>query len=1076
MLRLPAGILIGLMYLWCILTGQVSAQSAGGTNQVHFRVDHISVDDGLTQGSVYYMLKDSRGFLWLGTQDGLNRYDGHRFRTYRPALDERGTPLPGTLRGVNIFGIIEAPNGDLWVGTEAGLNRYDRRCDRFEFMNLPGKQLIASRTLPFFVDTTSLLYLSDREGLVHFDYQTRQRTVLDPSLHPTKEYDLQSSTVRTPEGDIWLHEPKGLLRYNLRTRSYTRYFSDRPGNKLGSVQAVFSFLIDKDSVAWVGTAQGLIRLDYRHNTFQTYETAGAKPISAIYSISADQRGRLWLGTQRDGVLYFDKRSRLFGRVNGSLDNARPLTDFKITKLYVDDLGIVWANVDPDGLARIVPDAFQFNGMIKRLAVPTLPPDQTLSNYTIRGFLEERFDRLWIATENGIDVLNPQTNRIVQRYLTNIGRNDLPVNTFVKCLYRDPQRRIWVGTTGGVMLYKPQTQTFDPIRFEPTTSLVAGNYARNLVSVADSLLIAATEDGMYALNTIRKRWSRVTHLAGQNIFSFWYDAPARQLWIGTYLNGYFCYQLPSARPGAGPVNPLAWRLIRTGLNGYTILHIRPGPNNKTLWLASDRGLVALKPHTGRFQLYAEPQGLANSFVYGSLTDVQNHIWLSTNRGLSRIDLATQTVKNFTPADGIQGYEFNGNAFVRAANGDMYFGGVNGFNRFQPDLFRSSFFNPLVHIYSFSVNEMPLAAYAYVDEVNQIDLTHDQNTLSLEFAALDYVSNGRNTYQYQLSGYDEKWVSAGERNYVRYANLPPGDYTFQVKAANRDGHWSNHVRKLAIHISPPFWLRWPFVLLMSLLAALLILGWIRRRENAIRTQQAERLRLAYDIQEQVKKDIARDLHDEIGTRLATIKLYTTQLTQQVGETPGILSLKTTIFSLINDTIGDIRNLLRKLNPKTLEQHGYLPAIEELINRINASGIVQAQLLLDQSTDGSRPNLVLANRLPTDVEVMLYRITQELLSNSLKHANARYIALRVHQSQHMVTLVYTDDGNGFDYDAIQQKGNGLGLGSIESRVALLNGKIDWQTQPGKGLSVTIDIPVGALPGRRLYQALINLSGMEN
>ena len=191
-----------------------------------------------------------------------------------------------------------------------------------------------------------------------------------------------------------------------------------------------------------------------------------------------------------------------------------------------------------------------------------------------------------------------------------------------------------------------------------------------------------------------------------------------------------------------------------------------------------------------------------------------------------------------------------------------------------------------------------------------------------------------------GYDDHWVLAGERNYVRYANLPPGDYTFQVKAANQDGHWSPRIHKLLIHIEPPFWRTWSFIVLVVLLMAIGVWGWVRQRENAIRHQEADRLRLAYDIQEQVKKDIARDLHDEIGTRLATIKLYTTQLTQQAGETAKILSLKATIFSLINDTISDVRNLLRKLNPQTLEQHGYVAAVDELFSRISASGVVNAQ----------------------------------------------------------------------------------------------------------------------------------------
>lgn len=1062
------------------------AQTAHDSNPAPFLIDHIGVNDGLTQGSVYYMHKDSRGFLWLGTQDGLNRYDGHRFRPYRPVVGEQGASQPGTIRGVNIFGIIEDPGGNLWVGTEVGLNRYDRQRDCFDYFPATGSdgRPLDSRTLPFAVNQTELLYLSDAEGLVRFNYRSRRKAVLAPGLHPTKEYDLPNSTVLTTAGDVWLHAPKGLMRYNLRSRTLTHYFSDRPDNQFGPVQTVFSFFVDTNNIIWLGTGGGLIRFDYQRRNYRTYTTVGTQPVSAIYSIAKGQGERLWLGTQRDGVLHFDKRSGKVSQLDALTNSTWRLNDYEVSKVYVDDLGVIWANADPDGLVRIVTNAFVFGGMTKRQTIDNLPPDRKLTNYTVRGFMEERPDRLWVVNEEGIDILNPQTNRIVQRYLTNARRSDSPIHNLARCIYRDPQRRIWVGTPGGVLLFEPERQTFDPILFTDSTSQVADNYVRNLVSINDTILIGATEDGLYELNTRQRRWSKVPVLPGQNTFSLWYDATNRQLWVGTYTNGYFCYQLPPAKlssasflsrkriPGQSIIARILqpWRLIKSGLKGYTVLHIRPDTDQQSMWLSCDRGLVALKPNTGQFMLFNEQRGLSNSFVYGTLIDAQRNIWMSTNRGISRLNPATQTIKNFTLNDGLQGYEYNGNAFCQTKNGELYFGGVNGFNRFRPDRFRSSSFNPNVHIYSLNVNEVPYTGEVYVDEATHIDLSHNQNTLSLEFAAQDYFSNGYNTYQYQLTNYDDQWVSAGERNYVRYANLPPGDYTFQVKAANKDAHWSSHVHKLNIHIEPPFWQKGPFLVLAAFLVGVGIFAWIRQRETVIRQQEADRLRLAYDIQEQVKRQIARDLHDEIGTRLATVKLYTTQLTRQVGDTPTISSLKATIFGLINDTINDVRNLLRKLNPQTLEQHGYVAAVEELFSRINGSEVVSTHLLLSELPSANAPaddaaqNLATV-RFPADTEVMLYRISQELVNNSLKHANAHRLELHIQQQPDRLVLTYTDDGQGFDYTLIQQKPTGLGLGSIESRVAILGGKINWQTQPGQGLRVVIDVPISNLPKRRHF-----------
>ncbi|GAB3987809.1 hypothetical protein GCM10028807_09140 [Spirosoma daeguense] len=1019
------------------------AQSDGRSTTPSFRVHHISVSNGLTQGSVYSILKDSRGFLWFGTQDGLNRYDGQRFRTYRPIIGNQGKVQTGAIRGNNILGIVEDPTGNLWIGTEAGLNCYDRQRDLFSCVltntSGPDKTRLNSRTFPFFADTTYLLYLSDSEGLVRYDYRKGHKTVLTPQLSPTKEYDLYSSAIFTSAGDVWLQAPTGMLRYNLHSKKLSAYFSNHPQNQFGPPLTIYSFFIDDHNVAWLGTQNGLIRFDYQQNTYQHFPISGASAPSAVLSIAPDQQSRLWLGTQRSGVLYFDKRMQTFGQVRDFASPSRQLNEFTISKIFVDDLGIVWANTDPDGLIRIIPEAFSFNGMTKRQLTDSLSAEKQLSNYTIRGFLEERFDRIWVLTGKGIDIVNPITNRITERFFSNPS-NKSTNNFRLRSIYRDPQKRIWVGINGGVLAYQPGTKTFSPILWNAShQNLVANNYVRNLVSLADTLLVAATEDGLHALQPHKRSWSKLAILSNQNVFSLWYNAAMRQLWVGTYLNGYYCYQFVNNQ----------WRLLRSGLKGYTILNIRPNPYSSVLWLSSDRGLVALDEKTGRFRLYTEQNGLANSFVYGAQVDVQRNIWLSTNRGISRLDPASQTIKNFTPADGLQGYEFNGNAFLKTASGELYFGGVMGFNRFRPDVFRQSLFNPRVHIYSLSINEEPFTTTTYVGETNSLKLNHTQNTLALEFSALDYFSDGHTNYQYQLTGYDANWVMAGERNYVRYANLPPGQYMFQVKATNKDNRWSHYTRRLAIHIEPPFWQKPSFITLTLLIIIGLIWAWVRQREHTIRQQQAEKLRLAYDIQEQVKKEIARDLHDEIGTRLATIKLYTTQLTQEAGETPKIRILKATIFQLINDTISDIRNLLRKLNPQTLEQHGYVATVEELFSRISASDIIDAQFTYDEPTENT-------DRFPTDMEVMLYRITQELVNNSLKHATPKRIDLEMSQQPGRIRLVYKDDGSGFDFDQARKNAAGLGISNIESRVALLNGQISWQSKPGQGLLVTIDIPI--------------------
>lgn len=1036
--------------LCCLLVAITPAYPDPLLPPAHFRLEHIGVADGLTQGSVYFMHKDSRGFMWFGTQDGLNRYDGRRFRTYR--ADDRRT---GAIRGLNIFGIVEDTQGDLWIGTEEGLNRYDRQTDRFTcyYTNppRPNTRPTPDRTLPFYVDDDELLYLSETKGLVRFAYRTQTKEVLNPALKPRREYNMQSSTVRTPADDIWLHAESGLLRYNLAERKLYRYFSSHPDNAFGSPQTVFSFYIDQSNVAWIGTTEGLIRFDHQAGTARTYPLAGNMSPGPIYSIDDDTFGRLWLGTQQRGVLYFDTRTRLYGTVENPPHNTVLLSRFEVSKLMVDNQGIIWANIDPDGIVKMIPDAFMFSGISRTFQSKQSPTEQQLSSYTIRSFAEFPItpaDRqraslpLWVGNEAGIDVIDPQTGQVLRRYLTHTVRNSQPIHNQVKHLYADSYGRMWVGTQGGAYLFHPRDESFELLPFVPAKSAGASgelntNFARRLVALSADSLLAATEDGLYLMSLAQRRWQKRPEWANENIFSLHWQPGVRRLWVGTYLNGFTCYQLPPEGSSA------PWRRVLSGLTGYTVLHFHDDPARNTIWLSTDRGLAALDRATNRIRLYSERDGLANSFIYGVLADSNNNLWMSTNRGIVRFDVNNANFKNFGLSDGLQGLEFNGNAYLKTQQGFLYFGGINGFNVCRPELYHSTRTNPPVYFYNLRINEEAPVGQTVISELKELHLDHSQNTFSLEFSAVDYLSSGTNRYAYKLTGYDNDWVEAGERNYARYANVPPDTYTLEVRAANKDGHWSNRVQKLTIHISPPFWRTWPFIIGLILATTGLILYWVRYREEAIRKQQSEQLRLAFDVQEQVKKDIARDLHDEIGTRLATLKLYTTQMARYAGDDDAPRSLRNAINSLINDIISDVRDLLRELNPRTLEQYGFGPALEELLERISATGAIETHLILDENLP----------RLPINTETMLYRIVQELVNNTLKHANASQIDITCRYREDRLQLTYADNGQGFSYERTHQ---GLGIGNIESRVVMLQGSIQWQTEAGKGTSVVLLVPL--------------------
>ena len=976
------------------------------------QIQHLTVRDGLSQSSPYHMLKDSRGFLWLGTQDGVNRFDGHRFRVYKP--DARD---PHALKGTNVAGIVEDKRGDIWVGTEEGLNRYHRATDRFSLLRTSAEKRRAS---PFHATEDEIWYASDGQGIMAYNLKTRQSRNVGNYAYINRDFDFVDWTTRTEFGDVWLQSPKGVVRFDVQARKYHHYFTNTTRNEYGEVFNVHSFVIDRDDIAWLGTDRGLLRFDHRRKRHKLYEwTAEGEALGVVFSLASDHNGRLWLGTQRNGLWVFDKEKSTFREVKYRPNSPESFENYEFHRVYIDNAGIIWANSDPDGLVKIVPNAAMF-GYFGQLA--PAHPERNLSDLSIRSMAEDGRGRIWLGTEGGLDIFNREKGIVEERYFT---QHD----NVLKAIFRDSRQRMWVGTYGGIMFFDRARKEFETFTYhrDPGTRL----YTRNILELPDRTLLLGTQLGMWIFDPEKRSFARVPHLADQNIFATFLDHEGT-LWLGAYFDRLYGFKIKKE----------GWEKTFEGLKSYNINAIGEDSLRKILWVATEKGLLAYYKYTRQYRLYDERAGLANSYIYGLVNAPDGSVFVSTNHGISSVDIATGRVRNFDLSDGLQGLEFNGNAYLKTSWGECFFGGVKGLNYFYPRQLQTLSYQPRIHFFNFLVNEEPYDPTRNVDELDMVTLPHDQNTFSLEFASIDYYSNGKNYYKYLLEGQDQEWVEAGDRTYARYANLEPGRYVFRVKSANRDGVWSDQERKLYLHVEPPFWQTWWFTALYLALIAGLTFGLMQERLRRASGKQRERLKIALDAQEQERRNIAQDLHDEVGSRLATLKLYVSSLTKYLVKSPESDKIKQEVLDIIHISLVDIRRLLRELSPRTLEQYGYAAAVEELVGKLNATDQLHVTFECRK----------LVAQLPAQVETGLYRITQELLNNSLKHANATEIVVSVIPSGKVISFFYSDNGQGFDYP---QAKKGLGIGNIKSRVSVLNGKIEWFTKPGEGLEVTIEIP---------------------
>ncbi|WP_428664188.1 ligand-binding sensor domain-containing protein [Runella sp.] len=988
-----------------------------------YRLEHIGVEKGLSQGSPYHMLKDSRGFMWFGTQDGVNRYDGHTFTVYKPDLNN-----PYALHGVNIAGLVEDRQGNVWLGTEEGLNCYERATDRFRLVIDKSQKGIKRRTAPFYANHDELWYIREGDGILAYEFKTGKHRVVAPKVFITQDFDYIDWTTRTPAGDVWMVGSKGVVKYNIKEKKYYYYFSDHPENKLGYPLNIICLYVDAQNIVWLGALQGLIRLDPVCGEFQLFDkTPDNRNLGAVYSIAEGINHKLWIGTQRNGFWNFDTRKKTLQVIFLPHVTPRSLDNYEITRIYIDNRGIIWANVDPDGLLKIIPNA----SILRRITdSPNLPVFKRLDNFSVRSIIQAPDGNIWIGTEGSLNVFEPKSRTIVKRYLTESNSPTLPSVNFIKSFLRDSRNQMWLGTYGGLMQFDAKTETFQLYQFDKNPS--RNNYTRNMLELSDGRLFLGTPLGPWVFDPKTKAFTRSPILKNRNVFAA-YQSKDSTIWLSAYFEGLYGFKYKDQR----------WKQVYSGMKQFNINVIREDTTGKRLWIGSEKGLIELNPVDRRYNFYDDRHGIANSYVYGIVLDKERNIWLSTNHGIAQLDQQTRQFRNFDLADGIQGYEYNGNAFAMSKEGEIFFGGVKGFNSFFPERLRKLSFKPSVHFYNLKVNENAYPMEKQINETDLLSLPYDQNTISLEFAAIDYYSNGRNIYRYRLEGQDKKWVSSSDRNYVRYANLDPGSYTFKVMAANRDGVWSDSEKTLYIRINPPFWRTWWFYVFCTGLVSYVAFVTGKNRLISLKQKEQERLKIALDAQEQERKQIAQDLHDEVGARLATLKLYASSLTKYLSNHPESQEIKKKTLEIINDSIVDIRRMLRELSPRMLEQYGYAAAVEALAEKIRQSGEVSVEL------DASR----LPERLPAEIETGLYRVTQELMNNTLKHAEAKKITIRVHLDDEMIHFDYFDDGKGFTYSQAKQ---GLGIGNIESRVAVLRGQIVWTPIVGEGNAVFIQIPM--------------------
>ncbi len=793
---------------------------------IHF--SRISTEEGLSQKRVSQIVQDDQGFIWFGSQYGLNRYDGNKFKVFK---HEPGRT--NSLSGILISSLFKDRSGSLWIGCEEFLDKFDPVSETFTHYRIDANTAHGEMAPVTHIsqDHLGMLWLSTRNGLFRFNSSTGEvkHFVHDPNdASSPGDNDIQS-TGEDRAGRFWIATSQNLEEF------------DRPTGKvkqrivLGESGVGLWFHEDQAGVFWViyGSDGQIATLDRSTNKLIRYKldwmNGLGNRINQAYTMLEDQQGTMWFGTGA-GLLKFDQEHRRFISYSHRPYDPNSLAGNRVMALFQDREGNIWT-----GMHEVEPNFFATKPLsFENLAHESDNPD-CLNPSLIGSIYEDRNSVLWVS---------------VDRRLKRIDRNTGQCSIFhpadgseVLSIIEDGPDALWLGNAGpGLLRYDRRTGALKGYRHDPAnpTSLCSGIIERLLIDHTGKLW-AATWDGLCGFNSSSHdftTYKQDPNARGLNYYAIAQDRNGT-LWLGSNFGGLQRFD-PSTERFTEIYEHDAKDSTSLSSNRVNSVYF---DHSGTMWVGTQDGLSKFDAKTRQFRSYYEQNGLAGNAVSCILEDERGNLWMSTNNGLSVLDPSKETFKNYSVADGLSGADLTGwGACFKSPDGEMFFGGFSGAVAFHPNKIVDYAYVPPVVLTDFRLfdrsvivgTDSPLSKS--IGYTSSLTLSHDQNVFSLEFAALSYFNSTTNRYRYKLDGLDHQWYEVGSnQRFVTYTTLPSAEYTFHVQGATSRGTWSEPELELTIRILPPWWATWWFRTLCIALCLALLAGFYRLHIQQLRRDE-------------------------------------------------------------------------------------------------------------------------------------------------------------------------------------------------------------------------------------------------
>ncbi len=843
-------------FLWLAVLPLPQAFLQAGDPWTHPRFSHYSLEQGLSNATVFDILMDRRGYLWFATKDGLNKFDGYRFTVYRHDTND-----PDSLSANMLAKLLEDSRGELWVCTMGGgVSRFDRKTERFTAVN--------SCTQPLRLRRDGVLAIAeDAEGYVWVSLQgagldrfSPDRARVDPFTHdPDDPGSLPDDWIyalyRDRAGNLWAGGHTGLAMWDPTRQKFLRFTPDPPGAGANSDRRVWAIYEDQRGALWVGVGARLAWLDRQTGAFHWTDYGGGPPAGGqapeIRAIQEDREGALWVATLGSGLFRLAPDRQSWRSVVPRADDAHSLYNKNILALCVAPSGVIWIGMEGSGLNKLTPVARRFGRRLVSGAFPLEAEPQTLA------LAEDQRKNLWVGASQGLFLFDAAGAPLAQfREETFPGKKimavcedsagDVWAGAFHDGLYRFSYDADGTPRVARQFLHDPA----DP------ASLGHNEMSALLADRTGALWVGSAYAGLHRYDRDLDRFDRFrfdrdqpTSLSGDYITALYQDRRG-DLWVGTYhgLN-----RMPLERPGVftryvhDPANPHS--LSRDPIRA--ILEDRA----ERVWIGVEGGGLNLwNPDNGQFQRFSTRDGMQGDTVYGMLEDDSGYLWLSVNGGLTRFNPDRETFDNFNLHHGLQSNEFSFGASAKGRDGALYFGGTRGFNGFNPERIVIDQRAPDVVLTDFRLNRqsakagLPHSPLSHaLDATERIELTHERNVFSFEFAGLHYDHPQDLAYAYMLERFDENWIETdADQRLASYTNLDPGSYRFWVKAKSPGGDWSPPV-SVELAILPPPWRTWQAYVLYGLIFFSLLWLYLRFQRQKLTTERAAKQTLERKVAE-------------------------------------------------------------------------------------------------------------------------------------------------------------------------------------------------------------------------------------